>query len=239
MPVPGPINKQSRFRGSARRRRASVLRGWIRDGILEERCLLTSGVPFPTSPPPAQMLSQVLYDGATGQYAKTITITNNDPTQYLYAFLEGEDSRQAVSPYQGTGAFDPYDDPDQEYRGYIGYTDGTTDYAGLPPLSTITITVPLAFWDSGRIIFSTDGADQFSTAGGDNGATTRGCPVLLPECEHPGDLLRQYRQQQSATSWMFTPVYNGFDAANGGMPTDSGWKSPMLRACSRTARPTT
>ena len=148
----------------------------MRDLLLEERCMLTSGgVPFPTTPPPVP-LSQVMYDGATGQYEKTITVTNNNPTQYLYAFLEGEDSRQAISPYVGTGAFDPYDNPDQEYRGYIGYTDGTTNYAGLPPMSSITITVPLAFWDSGRIIFSTDGADQFSTAGGDNGATPAGAP---------------------------------------------------------------
>ena len=225
MPVSGPFTNRSRFRGAARRRRASVLRGWIRDGILEERCLLTSGVPFPTSPPPTQMLSQVLYDGATGQYAKTITITNNDPTQYLYAFLEGEDSRQAVSPYQGTGAFDPYDDPDQEYRGYIGYTDGTTDYAGLPPLSTITITVPLAFWDSGRIIFSTDGADQFSTAGGDNGATPAGAPFYYLSANTQATFFGSIAKNSNQLT--FTPVYNGFDAANGGMPTDSGWQSPI------------
>jgi len=54
-------------------------------------------------------LDQVFYNGVTGSYEKTITITNNSPTQTIYAFLEGEVSRQAIAPYQGTGAFDPYD----------------------------------------------------------------------------------------------------------------------------------
>jgi hypothetical protein len=63
--------------------------------------------------------------------------------------------------------FDPYDPADHEYWGYVGYLDGQKQRAGLPPLSSITITVPLAFWDSGRINFSTDGEDQFKTYGGD------------------------------------------------------------------------
>ena len=120
----GAGNKRRERGPDAVRGRRSLRPNWME---LEERCLLTSGVPFPTTPAPAQSLSQVMYDGATGQYAKTITITNNNPTQYLYAFLEGEINRLAIAPYQGTGAFDPYDDPEQEYRGYIGYTDGTTE----------------------------------------------------------------------------------------------------------------
>ena len=114
-----------------------------------------------------------MYDGVTGTYTKTITITNNDPTKYLYAFLEGENTRQAVGQYAGTAAFDPYDPSNQEYRGYVGFSQGGTNYAGLPPMTSITITVPLAFWDSGRIIFSTDGADQFQTYG----TTASGAPA--------------------------------------------------------------
>ena len=150
MSIPHLFKNGSRFRRSARRGRAIVPQGWNRDCLLEDRCLLTSGVPFPG--PFVQNLDQVFPSALylTAAYEKTITITNNNPTEYLYAFLEGENSRQAVSPYEGTAAFDPYDPSNQEFRGYIGYTDGTTDYAGLPPLSTITITVPLAFWDGGR-----------------------------------------------------------------------------------------
>ena len=194
----------------------------MRDGRLEDRCLLASGVPFPT---PNASLSQVMYNGVTGAFQKTITITNNNPTQFLYAFLEGENSRQAIAPYQGTGAFDPYDPAHQEYRGYIGYTDGTTDYAGLPPLSSITITVPLAFWDSGRIIFSTDGTDQFSTAGGDNGATPTGAPFYYLNDEYRGDLLRQYRPEQQPVD--VHPDLQRLRRRANYMPTDSDWQSPM------------
>ena len=37
----------------------------------------------------------------------------------------------------------------EEYRGYIGYTDGGKKYLGLQANSSITIDVPLVFWDSG------------------------------------------------------------------------------------------
>ena len=67
--------------------------------------------------------------------------------------------------------FDPFDPLNQEYRGYIGYTQEvngqTVTYAGLLPGNTITIDVPLVFWDAGRIIITTDGADLFGT--GTNG----------------------------------------------------------------------
>ncbi len=224
MLVPGLFKDRSRSRGFVRRRRATWLRGGIRDFLLEERCLLTSGVTFPA--PTVQHLDQVFpsADHLTAQYEKTITITNNS-TQSLYAFLEGEDSRQAIAPYQGTSAFDPYDPADQEYRGYIGYTDGTTDYAGLPPLSSITITVPLAFWDSGRVIFSTDGADQFSTAGGDNGATPTGAPFYYLNANTQATFFGSIAQNSNQLT--FTPSYNGFDAANGGTPTTAGWQSPV------------
>ena len=53
--------------------------------------------------------------------------------------------------------FDPFDPIVQEYRGYIGYrsADGK-DYLGLLPGQSITVNVPLAFWDAGRLIISTD-----------------------------------------------------------------------------------
>jgi len=226
MSIPGLFNNGSRIRRSARRRRATTPHGWIRDCLLEDRCMLTSGVTFPG--PFVQNLDQVFpsADYLTAAYEKTITITNNNPTQYLFAFLEGANSRQAVSPYEGTAAFDPYDPSNQEYRGYIGYTDGTTDYAGLPPLSTITITVPLAFWDGGRIIFSTDGADQFSTYGGNNGETPPGAPFNFLDANTQATFFGNI--SSSALNQLdFTPVYNTFDATNGGMPTTSDWKSPV------------
>jgi hypothetical protein len=227
MSIPGLFKNGSRFRRSARRRRATAPQGWIRDCHLEERCLLTSGVPFPG--PFVQNLDQVFpsADYLTGtSYEKTITITNNSPTQYLYAFLEGVNSRQAVAPYQGTAAFDPYDPSNQEYRGYIGYTDGTNNYAGLPPLSTITVTVPLAFWDSGRIIFSTDGADQFSTYGGAISGTPTGAPFNFLSADTQATFFGDI-DSSNPSQLNFTPIYNSFDATNGGVPTTSKWKSPV------------
>jgi len=164
--------------------------------------------------------------GVSGTYEKTITIPNNSPTQTVYAFLEGQDSRQAVSPYEGTGAFDPFDPSNQEYRAYLGYTDGTNDYAGLPPLSAITITVPLAFWDSGRIIFSTDGADQFTTYGGNNAGSPAGAPFYYLDTNTQATFYGSI-DSNSLDRLNFTPIYNSFDPLNGYMPTTSNWQSPV------------
>ena len=91
--------------------------------------------------------------------------------------------------------------------GYVGFSQGGTDYAGLPPMTSIEITVPLAFWDSGRIIFSTDGADQFQTYG-----TTASAA---------GSVLFRYANTQmtfigtiapNSNQLTFTPVYNSFDS---------------------------
>jgi len=135
--------------------------------------------------PSSEGVSGVLYDGglvtptpATQQYVKHITITNNSP-ETIYPFLEDANNRTAkpgdpapAPNYTGTGMFDPFDPLNQEYRGYIGYTqqvDGQTEtYMGLLPGNAITINVPLAFWDAGRIIVTTDSADLLGTGGNGN-----------------------------------------------------------------------
>jgi hypothetical protein len=211
------------FRRAGDRRRDPAARGLLADCRLEDRCLLaaTASSPLYAFPAPTvSSLSQVMYNGVTGTYTKTITITNNDPTKYLYAFLEGSNTRQAVGQYAGMAAFDPYDPSKQEYRGYVGFSQGGTDYAGLPPLTSITITVPLAFWDSGRILFSTDGADQFQTYG----TTASGAPAGAP-------FYFQYANTQftffgtidpsDPTHLKFTPVYNNFDANGNPLPDNS------------------
>jgi hypothetical protein len=205
------------FRRAGDRRRDPAARGLLADWRLEDRCLLATLYAFPA--PTVSSLSQVMYDGVTGTYTKTVTITNNDPTKYLYAFLEGSNTRQAVGQYAGTAAFDPYDPSQQEYRGYVGFSQNGTNYAGLPPLTSITITVPLAFWDSGRILFSTDGADQFQTYGTTASGAQPGAPFYF-----------QYANTQftffgtisptDPTHLKFTPVYNSFDA-NGNPVADN------------------
>src|SRR5262249_28502739 len=71
--------------------------------------------------------------------------------------------------------YDPFDSvksgsgdkakPTDQYREYIGYvgTDGSWNL-GLPTGATITIQVPLVFWDSGRLNLATDGANLITTA---------------------------------------------------------------------------
>ena len=124
-------------------------------------------IAMPGNTPGLTSPSDVLWYDASAtdpKYMKTITITNNSPDQTIYPFLEDANSRSplpgdpAPSPtYAGTGMFDPFDPIIQEYRGYIGYrsADGK-DYLGLLPGQSITVNVPIAFWDAGRLIISTD-----------------------------------------------------------------------------------
>jgi hypothetical protein len=92
---------------------------------------------------------------------KQITFTNN-LNQTVYPFLR--DTASTVDPiankmgpsvYQGE--YDPIDQLDEEYRGYIGYTLNGQNYLGLLPGMTITINVPLVFWDGARGEIATDG----------------------------------------------------------------------------------
>ncbi len=164
----------------------------------------------------------------TGTDVKTITITNNSPTQTIYPFLRGQNSNQGEAhstvtglDYTGTGEYDPYDPTTQDYRGYIGYTDGTNDLAGLQPGHSITITVPMVFWDSGRIFFSTDGADQFAAA---NTVSPVGSPFYF----FTTNTQSQYYLQTKGgdlTKLYFTPAYTSFDSS--GLPTTANWKSPV------------
>ncbi len=182
--------------------------GWIRDFSLEDRCLL-SGIVMPSDTVSSDIgVSGVLYDGVTGQYVKQITITNNSTAQTIYPFLEDANSRTAISGdpssrpnYTGTGMFDPFDAVNQEYRGYIGYTQQvngqTVNYVGLLPGNSITIDVPLVFWDAGRIIITTDGADLFGTGANGN-------PFLYRDQRHPGDLLRLRERQHPHLHARFT-----------------------------------
>jgi hypothetical protein len=199
---------------------------------LEDRCML-SGFVMPvdtvTPPPGTDGTSLVLYDGVTGQYAKQITITNNSTTQTIYPFLEDANSRTALpgdpSPaptYTGTGMFDPFDAVNQEYRGYIGYSEqvngSTVNYLGLQPGSSITIDVPLVFWDAGRIIITTDGADL--TGSGPNGN-----PFLYEN----QNTQATYYGSVSDNTLTFTPEYNSFafnSAKQDYEPSTAGWTAP-------------
>ena len=219
------VKRHFRSNRSTPRRRVNLLSP-VWDWLLEDRCLPSGGPPY-EFPALVGTIDQVMYNGVTGQYEKTITITNNSQ-QTVYAFLEGQISRPAISPYEGTGAFDPFDDANQEYRAYIGYTDDSDPnnvhhYAGLPPQSSITIPVPLAFWDSGRINFSTDGADQFQSA---PGAAAAGAPFYF-HTDNTQAGFYCYVDAAHLDRLYFQPIYNSFDPSTGYMPSTKDWKSPV------------
>ena len=88
---------------------------------------------------------------------KLITLTNNSD-ETVYPILQDANSRTTATSnsWYGTPVFDPYDNLNNEYRGYIGYSLNGVNYLGLPAHQTITINVPLVFWDGGRINIATD-----------------------------------------------------------------------------------
>lgn len=224
------------------RDRGGVARGWAGDWLLEERCLLAGLLmPSDTVPPESDVsgavkgISAVLYDGglvkptaATQKYVKQITITNNSP-ETIYPFLEDANNRTATPgdpapapTYTGTGMFDPFDPLNHEYRGYIGYTavenGQTVTYMGLQSGQAITINVPLAFWDAGRIIITTDGADLLGQGGNGN-------PFLYRD----QSMQATYYGSVSGNTLTFTPVYNSFaynSANNDYEPSTANWQPP-------------
>ncbi|MFT3883736.1 MAG: hypothetical protein QM703_29415 [Gemmatales bacterium] len=86
---------------------------------------------------------------------KTFTLYNSSNLT-IYPILE--DANSSAAKDKVTGLYDPYDPLNQEYRGYIGYKDPATGkfYLGLRPGETFTFSVPLVFWDAGRMHITTD-----------------------------------------------------------------------------------
>lgn len=101
----------------------------------------------------------VLWYGAPKEV--TIKIVNNTE-QTVYPILRNANSNIVkTGPNTGKGLYDPYDNPNEEYRAYVGYHVGEgTDkkwYLGLKSGASITFQVPLVFWDAGRLNIATDG----------------------------------------------------------------------------------
>ncbi len=222
------LNLRLRFKNSSRRRsrRAKpVSRFAAQVALLEERCLLATGIPMPADTV-AGASAVLWYDSSAAQ--KTITITNNSPNQIVYPFLEDANSRATSTNYPGTGTFDPFDPINQEYRGYIGYTDGGQNYLGLLPGKSITVNVPLAFWDAGRLIITTDGA--VSSGGSDLLGPDPTAP-LADQMAQPNAFFFHYANTAEnavgsttpkSYTLNFTPIYNQNIVGPGGVPSTNG-----------------
>jgi hypothetical protein len=94
---------------------------------------------------------------------KTLRITNNS-ADTVYPIMRDPNSNVLAKPRDYLGLYDPYDPPNKEYRGYIGYKEGTKYYFGLKKGESILVSIPLVFWNGARIGIGTDG--QYLTPAG-------------------------------------------------------------------------
>lgn len=182
------LNRRMGFRKSARRNRrprrdnrfsdvaAEVLR-------LEERCLMSNTdalVPMPDAYYKGDP-NQVVWEDPSVPI-KTITLTNNTDHTIFPILRDPNDVKGAG---QGTGSYyDPKDAFQQDYRGYVGYATGGKNYLGLPPGDSITITVPLVFWNGARVFIATD--PSFITNHLKEGAPNINNPFQYYEFENDG-----------------------------------------------------
>lgn len=121
---------------------------------LDVRCLLAADPLMPIATTPN--LGDVFFIGDDKDPApppKSITITNNTG-ETIFPILRDANTGAIDGVF-----YDPRDNHNQEYRGYIGYEENGTKYLGLPAHETITINVPLVFWDGANVYLATDGRD--------------------------------------------------------------------------------
>lgn len=185
------IRSTSRLR-AGRRRREAVLQGSVRDCGLEERLMMTGGVPIPlvqlNNPNLNVALSTIFWNGGaplntvTGKAGvsspaasgamKTITFTNYSPNT-AYPFLRtangGQDPNDSTKNGPQQGFYDPQDLQNKEFREYLGYSKGGKDYLGVPPGATIKFQVPLVLWDGDNLSLVEDGT-YLTASGNEPGA---------------------------------------------------------------------
>ena len=133
----------------------------------------TTGTPFdpaPTDPKKSLVQKLLVYGADTDGNAiplKTITIKNNTPFTVYPILRDGNEAETTEN--SGVGLYDPYDPVGTEYRGYVGY-QGTDNryYFGLQRGQTITLRVPLVFWNGARMGIVTDGRYLTPAAGNPN-----------------------------------------------------------------------
>ncbi|HAB15094.1 MAG TPA: hypothetical protein DCE44_01470 [Verrucomicrobiales bacterium] len=86
---------------------------------------------------------------------KTLTIRNNSPITIYPVMRDGNEAETAKD--SNIGLYDPYDQVRREYRGYLGFQTNNTFYFGIQSGQTMTIRVPLVFWNGARMGIVTDG----------------------------------------------------------------------------------
>jgi hypothetical protein len=138
---------------------------------LEERCLLSSATPLIPLPgnnvaSPSDVMDYNYNGQGPGPKIPLIEMTFvNNTIRTVFPILY--DSNTDANPAKpSTDLYDPIDPASESYRGYVGFSSGGQNYVGLPPGKTITINVPLVFWDAGRVAIAANGADMFPATTG-------------------------------------------------------------------------
>ena len=85
---------------------------------------------------------------------KTLRITNNTADTVFPIMRDPNAPTLKGNP--AVGLYDPYDPPNKEYRGYIGYKQGDKYYFGLKKGESIIVRLPLVFWNGARTGIGTD-----------------------------------------------------------------------------------
>jgi hypothetical protein len=160
-----------------RRRPINLVSGLL-DWELEERVLPSGGVPVPsnTKSAPGQVMwtggnpinTTSGYSGISNPTLKTVTFQN--PTdQTIYPFFRDANTGIAAGTGKGltSGAYyDPQDFHNQEFRLYLGYVQGGQQFLGVPKHSSITVAVPLVFWNAENTYIATDGTNLLTPGSG-------------------------------------------------------------------------
>ena len=94
---------------------------------------------------------------------KTIRITNNT-ADTVYPIMRDPNTNTRQAPNHGMGLYDPYDPPNKEYRGFIGYVENGKYYFGLKKGESVLVDIPLVFWNGARIGIGTEGDYIWRTA---------------------------------------------------------------------------
>lgn len=185
-------NLSASQKSTDRRRRPASL-GGIRDWLLEERCLLSATL-TPNSNLNVTDQTKIYVAGANNGDPYTLTNVGSGAGKVIYlsgpsnnpkypdanfsvsnklvTFTNNSSNKQTIYPFlyspNAEAKYDPADQANDEYRLYIGYQQNGKSILGLPYGQSITIAVPLVFWNGGRADVATDG------------------PNLIPKSNQPG-----------------------------------------------------